>query len=378
VLSQSIVLLVPIASIFTTACVARGSTGNESAAPPPAVVEDDAGGSAIHVDHPERFKLATAAAHDSSPELSVTGAVSPDVSRNVPVVSLAAGRVVEIRARLGDHVEKGQVLLRIQSADVAAAFADYRKAVSGRALAESQLERANALFERGAIAKKDVEVAQDAADRARVDVENGAEHLRVLGTDPSRPPTPLVDVEAPVSGDITEQNVTNAAGVKSLDSSPNLFTISDLSHVWIVCDVYENDLPSVRVGDTAEIRLAAYPDQVLKGRIGNIAAILDPAIRTAKVRIEVANPGILRIGMFVTATFRSRTTETRAVVPAAAVLHLRDRDWVYVPIENGRFERREVVGGPMLPGNLQELRSGLRPGEKTVADALVFQNTAEQ
>ncbi len=116
----------------------------------------------------------------------------------------------------------------------------------------------------------------------------------------------------------------------------------------------------------------------MKGRSNKIAPILDPTIRTAKVRIEVANAGILRIGMFVTATFRGRTTETRAVVPAAAVLHLRDREWVYVPVGNGRFERREVVGGHMLAGSMQELRSGLAPGEQVIVDALVFQNAAEQ
>jgi cobalt-zinc-cadmium efflux system membrane fusion protein len=365
-------------TVVVGGCAARGSTGSDTGAPPPAVVEHEDESNALRVEHPERFKLATATAHDAAPQLSVTGVVNPDISRNVPVVSLAAGRVVEVRARLGDQVHQGQVLLRIQSADVAAAFADYRKAVSSRVLADSQLERANALLERGAIAKKEVDVAQDTADKARVDVENAMERLRVLGVDPSQPPTPVVDVIAPTSGVITEQNVTNAAGVKSLDNSPNLFTISDLSTVWIVCDVYESDLPAVQVGDTAEIRLTAYPDKVLKGRIDNIAPILDPTIRTAKVRIQVPNPGILRVGMFATATFRGRATETRPVVPAAAVLHLHDRDWVYVPAGNGQFERREVLGGPMLGGNMQELRSGLRPGEQVIADALVLQNSAEQ
>jgi membrane fusion protein, heavy metal efflux system len=359
-------------------CTARGTTDPTFGAPPPAVVDHDGGSSVIRVDHPDQFPLATATGHDAAPELSVTGVVNPDVSRAVPVVSLASGRVIEVRARLGDQVQKGQLLLRIQSADAAAAFSDYRKAVADRALAESQLERAQALYDRGAIAKKDQEVAQSAAAKARVDVENTTERLRVLGIDATREPTPIIDVVAPASGVITEQNVTNAAGVKSLDNSPNLFTVSDLSRVWIVCDVYENDLPTVRVGDSADIHLAAYPDRVLKGRINNIGATLDPAIRTAKVRIEVANPGLLRIGMFVTATFHGRSTETRAVVPAAAVLHLHDRDWVYVPVANGGFERREVRGGPMLANNMQELRSGLRPGERVVANALVFQNTVEQ
>jgi cobalt-zinc-cadmium efflux system membrane fusion protein len=367
-----------VAAGLLTGCTARGSSDGVSGAPPPAVVDHDGDATAIRVEHPDRFPLATATAYDAAPELSVTGVVSPDVSRAVPVVSLASGRVVDLRVRLGDQVQKGQLLLRIQSSDVAAAFSDYRKAVADRTLAESQLERAQALYERGAIAKKDQEVAQDAADKARVDVENATERLRILGMDASRPPTPIVDVMAPASGVITEQNVTNAAGVKSLDNSPNLFTISDLSRVWIVCDVFENDLATVRVGDSADIHLAAYPDRVLKGRISNIGAMLDPVIRTAKVRIEVANPGLLRIGMFVSATFHGRSTEARSVVPAAAVLHLHDRDWVYVPVGADRFERREVVGGPIRAGNMQEVRSGLRPGERVVANALVFQNTVEQ
>jgi len=374
-------LLVPFAIMAVagmgSGCTARGDSGGDGA-PPPAVVEHEGDNGTVQATHPERFKLAAATQRDAAPELSVTGVVNPDISRNVPVVSLAAGRVVEVRAHLGDQVRKGQVLLRIQSADVAAGFADYRKAVSARALADSQLDRANALLEHGAIARKDLEVAQDAADRARVDVENAAERLRVFGVDPSGAPTAFVDVSAPVSGVITEQNVTNAAGVKSLDNSPNLFTISDLSHVWIICDAYENDLPTVRVGDIADVRLTAYPDLALKGRIDNIAAILDPTLRTAKVRIEVANPGVLRVGMFVTATFRGRATEVRTVVPATAVLHLHDRDWVYVPVGSDRFERREVIGGSMIAGDLQELRSGLRAGEQVVANALVFQNSAEQ
>src|SRR5262249_40218414 len=268
-----------------------------------------------------------------------------------------SGRVVEIRARLGDQVRKGQLLMRVQSSDIAGAFADHRKAVTDEALARTQLERARVLFDKGAIPKKDLEVAQDVEDKALVDVETTAARLRVLGVSADQEPNSIVDIVAPVSGVITEQNITNAAGVKSLDNSPNLFTISDLSWVWIVCDVYENDLPSVRLGDSADIHLSAYPDRVLKGRIGNIGAVVDPTTRAAKVRIEVANPGLLHIGMFVTATFHGRSTETRAVVPAAAVLHLHDHDWVYVPVASGQFERREVLGGQMLPGNMQELRS---------------------
>jgi cobalt-zinc-cadmium efflux system membrane fusion protein len=145
-----------------------------------------------------------------------------------------------------------------------------------------------------------------------------------------------------------------------------------------MCDVYENDLAFIHLDEYAEIRLNAYPGTVLKGRIGNIAPILDPNLRTAKVRLEVENPGFMRIGMFVTATFHSQKSEVSAVVPASAVLHLHDRDWVYVPIENGRFRRVEVTGGGMLPGNMQQIRTGIQPGQQVVSNALVLQDTAEQ
>jgi cobalt-zinc-cadmium efflux system membrane fusion protein len=348
-------------------------------APPPAIVDHEGDGSSVRVDHPNRFPLATATSHYAVPTLTATGVVSPDVSRAVPVVSLASGRAVDLRVRLGDRVQKGQLLLRIHSADIAGAAADHRKAQADEVLARTQLDRAKDLFERGAIAKKDLEVAQDAAAKSAVDVENTAERLRVLGVDPTNTSARgVVDIVAPVSGVITEQNVTPAAGVKTLDNSPNLFTISDLSHVWIVCDLYENDLPTVRVGDSAEIHLAAYPGRPLTGRIDNISPILDPNTRTAKIRIEVNNPGMLRVGMFVIATFRGQTTDARAVVPATSILHLHDREWVYVPAGNGRFERKEVVSGQMLHGNVQELLSGLQPGDRVVANALVLQNTVEK
>lgn len=351
-----------------------------AAAPPPATVEHENDGNVFHVDKPERFPVVTAVVHKTTPTLAVTGVVSPDVSRSVPVVSLASGRVVDLRVRLGDYVRRGQLLLRVQSADATGAVADYRKAQADDTLAKAQLARAQELYERGAIAKKDLEVAEDAAAKSAIDVQNTAEHLRVLGISPGETVKggSVVDVVAPVSGTITEQNVTNAAGVKTLDNSPNLLTISDLSRVWVLCDVNENDLPNVRVGDTAEIRAAAYPNDVLTGRVSNIGAILDPNLRTAKVRVELPNPGLLRLGMFATATFHGQKEETHVAVPAAAVLHLHDRDWVYLSREGGTVERHEVVAGQMLPGKMQEIISGLEPGQRVIGDALVLQTTVEQ
>jgi cobalt-zinc-cadmium efflux system membrane fusion protein len=147
--------------------------------------------------------------------------------------------------------------------------------------------------------------------------------------------------------------------------------------VWIVCDVYENDLQKVSLGQEAEIKFTAYPDRILTGRVSDIGPVLDPAMRTAKVRIEVANPGILRLGMFVTAALKSRTTATRAVVPASAILHLHDREWVFEPVGQGQFKRVQVDGGAMLPGGQQEILSGLAPGQPVVKDVLNLQATVE-
>jgi len=283
---------------------------------------------------------------------------------------------LEVHARLGDTVTKGQLLLRVQSADISGAFSDYRQAVADETLARAQLSRSSILYDKGAIAQKDLEVAQDVAEKARVTVETTAERLRVLGADKDHP-SPVVDIVAPVSGVITDQQVTAASGTQGL-ASPNAFTISDLSHVWIVCDVYENDLAFVHLDEYAEIRLNAYPDTVLKGRISKIGPTLDPNLRTAKVRLEVQNPGFIRLGMFVKATFHGQNKEVHAMVPATAVLHLHDRDWVYVPTENGQFRRVEVAGGDMLSGNMQEIRTGIQPGQRVVQHALILQNTVEQ
>ena len=355
----------------------RVDASAKEAAPPAATVEHEQNTGLMKVEHPDQFPLATAAGRDTAPELNVTGTVSPDVSRNVPVISLASGRVVELNARIGDQVVKGQLLMRVQSADISAAFSDYRKAVASEILSRTQLERSRLLYDKGAIPQKDLEVAQDTLEKAKVDVETSREHLRVLGADADRPST-TVDIKAPVSGVITEQNVTAAAGVKTLDNSPNLFTISDLSEVWIVCDVYENDLPKVHIGEYADVRLNAYPGKVFRARVDNIGPILDPNLRTAKVRLQMPNPGMMRISMFVTATFHGQERQMRAVVPASAVLHLHDREWVYVPVAGSRFQRVEVVGGTMLADNMQEIVSGIQPGQRLVSNALVLQNTVEQ
>jgi membrane fusion protein, heavy metal efflux system len=355
----------------------NGKSDAAAEAPPPAQVEHEQDGSVIRVEHPEQFMLATAVEHKAVSALNVTGVVQPDIARAVPVISLAAGRVVEIKARLGDVVKKGQLLLRVRSNDVAGAYQTYLKAANDERLARQQLERAKDLYDKGATAKSLLEQAEDTEQDAKVDLDTATEQLRLLGVDKEHP-SGIVDVVAPISGVITDQQVTNAAGVQGL-AGPNPFTISDLSYVWIMCDVYENDLDAVHLGEYADIHLNAYPNKMLKGRIDNILPILDPSIRTAKVRLEVPNPGeLMRVGMFVTATFYGKQAEMRAAVPATAILHLHDRDWVFVAAGDNSFQRVDITSGIMLPGGMQEVISGIKPGTRIVQNALVFQNTVEQ
>jgi cobalt-zinc-cadmium efflux system membrane fusion protein len=363
------------ASLFML-CSCKVQPDLAAEAPPPSRVVPDVDITLFAVDHPEQFPISTAIEHPTTSELVVTGTVTPDVSRSVPVTSLASGRVTAIHARLGDTVKEGQLLMSVRSSDVSGAFSDYRKAVRDEALARAQLVRAQDLYEHGALSQADLQVAEDAEDKAKIDIETTEEHLRLLGNDPAKP-NGAVDVVAPISGVITDQQVTNAAGVQGLGSTQ--FTISDLSSVWVICDVYENDLAGVHLGDSADIRLNAYPDKVLKGRVSNIGAILDPQIRTAKVRIEVPNPGMMmRLGMFVTATFHGQTMEMHTVVPASAIVRLHDRDFVYVPAENKKFRRLEIVAGDLLPGDMQEVKSGISLGQQVVSNALVLDHTIGQ
>jgi membrane fusion protein, heavy metal efflux system len=346
-------------------------------APPASTVEAAPDASVVTVDKPEQFPLTAAIARQAHAQLVVTGVIAPDVLRTVPVISIATGRVVDIKARLGDTVKKGQLLMRVQSADISSAFSDYQKSVADEKLANTQLERAKILYDKGAISQNDLQTAENAENKAKVDVDTSREHLRVLGAGIEHP-SGVVDIFAPISGVITDQQVTNAAGIQGLAATASPFTISDLSSVWILCDVYENDLANVHLGESADVRLAAYPDKVFTGTISNIGSVLDPNIRTAKVRIEVKNPGLMKVGMFVTATFHGQKEETHTVVPPSAILHLHDRDWVYVAAGDKKFKRLEVKAGNTLPNNAQEILSGLQPGQRVVTNALELQNSVDQ
>jgi cobalt-zinc-cadmium efflux system membrane fusion protein len=362
--------------LITTGC-SKGQTA-DAATNTPTQVEAAPDPTVAEVDHPEQFPLIAAQSRALHDDLTVNGVVAPDVGRTVPVNALSGGRVVEISARLGDDVQQGQVLLKIHSPELAQAISDFQKAQADEMLARRSLERAQALFAHGALAEKEKENAEATEEKAKVDVATARDKIRLLnGAVDSL--SPIIDVRAPISGTIVSQNTAGGAGVKSLDNSPDLFTIADLSQVWILCDVFENNLAQVHVGDAAEVRLAAYPDRPLRARVGKIMNILDPANRTAKVRLELPNPhGLLKPGMFATARFVSQAALSRIVVPSSAILRLHDRDWVFVPLGGKQFRRTEIVAGPAQADGTQAVLQGLQSGQNVVTNALQFAGTVDQ
>jgi membrane fusion protein, heavy metal efflux system len=363
------------ACLSLTAC---GKQFDPAAGAPPAAESTTTGDmSLVTVDKPDQFPLVPAERIDVPTRLDVTGSVNPDIAREVPVISLASGRVVDIRARLDDNVRKGQLLLKVQSPDITNAFDTYLKAKNDELLANKAYVRAKDLYAHGALSLGALEQAEDTEDDAKADLVAAEGQLETLGVSKDHPSN-IVGINAPISGVIIAQNVTNAAAAGvNFSGTSTAFTIADLSVVWIICDVYENDIPKIQLGQPAQIVLNAYPGRVLTGHISDIGPILDPSIRTAKVRIEVPNPGILKLGMFVTATFESKTKQVHAVVPATSVLHLHDRDWVFVPAGGNNFKRVEVHAGDMLPGGKQDLVSGVNVGQQVVSNVLPLEATVE-
>jgi cobalt-zinc-cadmium efflux system membrane fusion protein len=351
-----------------------------SGAPPPAQVIPVSDMNLITIDQKDvsKFPIVTAGQMEAPAQLQVTGTVFPDVAREVPVISLANGRVVDIKTRLDDNVKKGQLLFSVQSPDITTAFNAYLKAVNDEQLANKAYIRADDLYKHGALSQAMLEQAEDAEKDAQADLEAADNQLKIYGVDKKHPGS-VVNVYAPISGVVIGQNVTNAAAAGvTLSGSATAFTIADLSTVWILCDVYENDIPKLQLGQEATIKIAAYPDRPLKGRVSDIGPVLDPSLRTAKVRLEVPNPGILKLGMFVTATFSSLKKATYTVVPADAVLHLHDRDWVFVPAGGNQFKRTEVQAGIMLEGNRQQILSGISPGTQVVTNALLLETAGNE
>jgi cobalt-zinc-cadmium efflux system membrane fusion protein len=363
------------ALVLLTSC-AKKTEGGGDTAPPSLKTQTTGDMSLVQVDKPDQFPLVPASVYNAHAELDVTGTVTPDVSREIPVISLASGRVVDIKAKLYDNVHKGQLLLRVQSPDSTAAFDTYQKAVNDERLNSRLYERAKELYDKGAFSLSMLDQAEDTEKNSQADLAAAAQALETLGVDKNHP-SPIVTVYAPISGVIIQQNVTQAAAAGvTFSGSSTAFVIADISEVWVLCDVYENDIPKIALGQEARIKLNSDPNRILTGHISDIGPILDPSTRTAKVRIQVPNAGELKLGMFVTAVLFSRQEDHYAMVPSASVLHLHDREWVFEPAGDNKFRRVEVKAGEIV-GNNQVILSGVQSGQQVVSNVLQLEATLE-
>ena len=368
-----------ISGLMLSGCKHEASNPAAEGPAPETVVSQDP--NQVHVDNAGQFPLVYVAAKGVVSQLQVTGSVSPDVSKELPVLSLANGRVVALHVELGDYVRKGQLVMDVQSPDIANAFSTYEQAVSTEHLAKVTLDRDNLLISQGAIPQSQVDAAKSGEEVALAALKASEEQLKIYGVDKNRP-SDTVHVYSPTNGVVVSQNVTNAAaaGVTYAGAAGSL-TIADLSHVWVIVDVYENQLAQVHMGQHVDIHIAAYPKQVFDGTISDIGASLDPNLQpgTGKVRIVVKNPGNeLRIGMFATGTILGSSATQTATVPGTAILHLHDTTFVYVPTgAPGTFRRVQISAGQTLPGGAVEVLSGLGAGQQVVANALDLQNTAD-
>jgi membrane fusion protein, heavy metal efflux system len=302
--------------------------------------------------------------------LRVPGVVEPNAYRQVAVTPLVGGRVVGVSAQQGDHVRKGQRIAQVYSPELAEARTKY---VAAKAMLEAhdrELQRTQKLVEIGAASRQELERihAEHAAQTA--DVESTRSRLELLGAEPDTSSagqaSATTNVAAPIDGVVTER-LANAG--LNVDPATKLFTIVDLSTVWIVADVYERDLQRVHERTRATVTTTAFPDQPLEGRIGFIDPQLNAATRTAKIRVEVANPrGDLRPGMYADVVIDTTSAAPALAVPKDAVQNVGDRQVVYVSSSNDTmtYTEREVRLGSAV-GEQVEVLSGLSAGERIVS-----------
>jgi len=307
--------------------------------------------------------------------LRLTGAVAYNGFQTTPVITQVSGPVSRVVVVPGQRVQQGEPMLYVSSPDYSQLRTNYLKAKDADALAQKAYDRAKDLYQHKAISEQSLEQAESAEVQTSGDVAAARAALKVLGvTDPDSlvksPPSPEVPVRAPIGGMVVEQDV--AAGQLLQTSATQCFMISDVRNVWVLVNIYQKDLPYVRVGDAVSIQTDSYPD-VFHGRIAYVAASLDPNTRTLQARIDTSNPGEkLKKDMFVVATVNAGTIRNAIALPDAAVLRdSENQPFVYVEVSQNQFGRRPVTLGESLNGQT-EVTSGLKPGDNVIGNGSLF------
>lgn len=309
--------------------------------------------------------------------LRLAGNVTYNAFKTTPVFSPIGGPVHEILVAPGETVHGGQPLLTVNSPDYSAARSAYLKARDAFFLADKVYTRSQDLYAHGAVAEADLQQAESSRSQAQADLQASADMLRALGIkDPEamikNPPktTLQIPLPAPVGGEIVERLV--GPGQLLQAGATQVFTISDMSTVWVLVNVYQSDVGYVRVGDSVDITTDTYP-QVFHGRISYVAPALDPNTRTLQARIVTGNPNkILKKDMYVTAMLQAGVIRDALTVPDAAVLRdTENMPFVYAQSGANQFARRLVKVGDSQAGRTQ-ITDGLKEGDRVVGDGSLF------
>ncbi len=307
--------------------------------------------------------------------LRLTGSVAYDSFHTTPVITQVSGPVSRIVVAPGQSVQRGQALLYVASPDYSQLRSNYLKARDAYALSKKIYARAEDLYQHHALAEQELEQAESAQAQAQSDLISAEAALRVLGiNDPESlakaPPSFEASVKAPIDGQVVEQNV--AVGQLLQPGATQCFVISNMSTVWILVNVYQKDLPYVRVGDPVTITTESYPD-VFQGKISYVAAALDPNTRTLQARIETSNPGYkLKKDMYVVAAVDAGTVQNAIAVPDSAVLRdTENQPFVYVETNGNQFGRRSISIGESSKG-VTQVTAGLNPGDRIIGDGGLF------
>ena len=319
-------------------------------------------------------------------DLSLPGKVQYSEDRYAKVSSPLVGRVVEVRAKLGDKVAAGQVLLSLESADLGAAYSDFVKAESDFQLSKRNYELAKDLYETKAMSKKDLVQAENDFLKAQAEFRRTRERLlalRVPAEELDKPRTERLitsrfDLKSPLAGTVVERNVTVGQMVGA-DPTQVLYTIADLNELQVVAEVYERDLSRVSKGAAVTVTVEAYPDETFSGTIVYVGDVVDPTTRTIKVRCNVTNRDLkLKPEMFAQVRLKVGSNRPVLALPKEAVIVVGGQAFVFVQAADGRYVRRPVVTGTMS-GDTIQIREGLQSRERVVVKgALLLKGEMEK
>jgi len=299
--------------------------------------------------------------------ISATGKVEANADRIAHVSPRISGKIVAVKASLGDSVSTGQILATLDSVELGEAINRYHQSRTRIALAQSNMDRIKALVEKKIAARKDILQAETDYKMAQTELHTDEERLSLYGVSASdlagdKHKRPLLPVRSPIAGIITEKHAI--VGELS-DPSKSLYTVADLSSVWVLVDINEKDLAKVRKGQGAIVSVGAFPDLKLKGRIAYIADLVDEATRTVKARVEVSNPGRkLKPEMFASVELAlPADTPPVLAVPEDAFQELEGKKVLFVTEDGTEFEPRKVELG-RASGGMAEVVAGLKEGER--------------